>query len=80
MSLSPEQMRKKSEANAESLKHARSATADGAMRRENTAPVQSGAIDAAGRRVKAATDKENADIGKPDESPNASIRFGDKIS
>ena len=78
MSMSPEQMRKKSLAMDESERHARYAQADGSMRRENTSPAQSMAIEAEGRRVKAATDKETASIGPQDQSPNASIRFGDK--
>lgn len=76
MSLSPEQQRKKSEAEAESLKHARYAQADGSFK---AYPQQqysvSPAIEAEGRRVKAATDKESRDIGPQDRSPNASIRF-----
>lgn len=75
MSLSPEQMRKKSLAMAESERHARYAQADGSMRHENTQPAPSREIEAAGRRVKAATDKENASIGPYDPSPNATIRF-----
>lgn len=73
--MSPEQQRKKSEAEAESLKHARYAQADGSMKSENTSPQNSQAIEAAGRRVDAATAKERATIGPQDKSPNASIRF-----
>lgn len=79
MSMSPEQMRKKSLAEDESLKHARYAQADGSMRKPNTAPAPSAAIEAAGRRVNAATAKEDASIGAPDRSPNASIRFQELI-
>lgn len=73
--MSPEQMRKKSIAEAESLRHARYAQADGSMKKMNTSPRESSAINAAGRRVNAATAKEDADIGPYDRSPNASIRF-----
>ena len=75
MSLSPEQMRKKSLAMDESYRHARYAQADGSMKKSNTQPAQSNAIEAAGRRVNAATAKEDASIGPQDPSPNASIRF-----
>lgn len=75
MSLSPEQMRKKSLAMDESYRHARYAQADGSMKQENTEPPTSPAIKAAGRRVDAATAKEDKDIGWQDPSPNASIRF-----
>lgn len=75
MSLSPEQMRKKSLAMDESERHARYAQADGSMRKMNTEPAQSSAINAAGRRVNAATAKETKDMGPQDPSPNASIRF-----
>jgi len=78
MAMSPEQMRKNSIAQAESLRHARYAQADGSMKKMNTEPAQSSAIKAAGRRVNAATAKETASIGPQDQSPNASIRFGDK--
>jgi hypothetical protein len=78
MSLSPEQMRKQSIAQAESLRHARYAQADGSMKKMNTEPVNSTAIHAEVARVNAATDKETASIGPQDQSPNASIRFGDK--
>lgn len=73
--MSPEQMRKKSIAQAESQRHARYAQADGSMKSMNTAPMQSPAITAAGNRVNAATAKEEASIGPFDPSPNASIRF-----
>lgn len=75
MSISPEQMRKKSMAQDESERHARYAQADGSMKRQNTEPAPSRAIEASERRVKAATDKETASIGPQDPSPNASIRF-----
>ena len=78
MTMSPEQMRKKSLAQDESERHARYAAADGSMRKMNTQPPQSAAINASVARVNAATAKEDASIGKPDQSPNASIRFGDK--
>jgi hypothetical protein len=73
--MSPEQMRKKSLAMAESYRHARYAQADGSMRQENTEPANSPRIAAEGRRVNAATAKEDKDIGWQDPSPNASIRF-----
>lgn len=75
MTMNAEQMRKKSIAQADALRHARYAQADGSMKQMNTEPPQSPAIEAAGRRVKAATDKETASIGPQDPSPNASIRF-----
>lgn len=75
MSLSPEQMRKKSMAMDEAQRHARYAQADGSMKSMNTEPGMSPAIEAAGRRVNAATAKEDASIGPSDPSPNASIRF-----
>jgi len=78
MTMSPEQMRKNSLAQEESLRHARYAQADGSMKKMNTQPAQSEAINASIRRVNAATDKETASIGPQDQSPNASIRFGDK--
>ena len=78
MTISPGQMRQRSIAQAEALKHKRYAQADGSMKHENTEPPQSAPIAAAGRRVNAATAKEDASIGKFDQSPNASIRFGDK--
>jgi hypothetical protein len=65
--MSPEQMRKKSEAMAESQRHARYAQADGSMASGNTG--NSEAIAAAGHRVNAATAKEDATIG----GQNASI-------
>jgi hypothetical protein len=68
-------MRKKSLAEAESLRHARYAQADGSMKMAPEVPPNSGAIEAAGRRVNAATAKEDADIGKPDRSPNVDVRF-----
>ena len=75
MTMSPEQMRKKSLAEDEALKHARYAQADGSMKKMNTQPAPSAAIEAAGRRVNAATAKEDDSIGAQDPSPNASIRF-----
>ena len=75
MTMSPEQMRKKSLAMDESERHARYAQADGSMKNPNSEPVNSPAIHAAVARVNAATAKETADIGAQDPSPNASIRF-----
>jgi hypothetical protein len=75
MTMNAEQMRKKSMAQEESLRHARYAQADGSMKKMNTEPVNSGAIHASVARVNAATDKETASIGAQDPSPNASIRF-----
>lgn len=75
MTMSPEQMRKKSLAEEEALRHARYAQADGSMKKGNTSPPQSRAIEAAGRRVDAATEKEDKDIGPVDRSPNVDIRF-----
>lgn len=79
MAMSPEQMRQKSLAQDTAEKHARYAQADGSMKsaRDNGYYV-SPAIEAQGRRVNAATAKEDASIGMPDPSPNANIRFGDK--
>lgn len=65
--MSPEQMRKKSEAQAEALRHARYAQADGGMNMGAHAPSEP--IEAARKRVNAATAKEDADIG----GRNASI-------
>lgn len=75
MAMSPEQMRQKSLAQDTAERHARYAQADGSMKKMNTEPAQSPAIEAAGRRVNAATAKEDASIGPQDPSPNASIRF-----
>lgn len=75
MSLSPEQMRKKSLAEDEALRHQRYAQADGSMKKGNSEPMNSPAIHAAVARVNAATAKEDASIGAQDPSPNASIRF-----
>ena len=61
--MSPEQMRKKSLAQDEAHRHAQYARADGSMREPQQVPPNSAAIAAAGRRVDAATAKENADIG-----------------
>lgn len=63
MTMSPEQMRKNSLAQTEALRHARYAQADGSMKKMNTEPAMSPAIEAAGRRVNAATAKEDKDIG-----------------
>jgi len=70
MPMSPEQMRKNSIAQAESLRHARYAQADGGMKNPNTEPPNSPAIHAAVARVSKATAKENADIGGENASPN----------
>ena len=78
MAMSPEQMRKKSIAQDEAERNSRYAQADGSMKKMNTQPAPSKPIEAEARRVKAATDKETASIGPQDQSPNASIRFGDK--
>jgi hypothetical protein len=61
--ITPEQQRKMSLAQDESLRHARYAQADGSMKKGNESPPQSSAIEAAGRRVNAATAKEDASIG-----------------
>lgn len=71
MAISPEQMRKKSMAQEESLRHARYAQADGSMKKYpqqqyNVSP----AIKAAGRRVEDATAKEDKSIGGENASPN----------
>lgn len=68
--MSPEQMRKKAMAEAESLRHQRYAQADGGMREMNTEPVNSPAIHAAVARVDAATAKEKASIGMQDNNFN----------
>lgn len=73
--MSPEQMRKKSLAQDEAERNARYAQADGSMKQMNTEPPTSPRIKAEARRVDAATAKEDADIGRQDPSPNASIRF-----
>lgn len=70
MSLSPEQMRKKSIAEADALRHQRYAQADGSMKQGNSEPVNSTAIHAEVSRVNAATAKEDADIGGQNASPN----------
>lgn len=75
MAMSPEQMRKNSIAQAEALRHARYAQADGSMKKMNTEPEASKEIAFQGRRVNKATAKEDADMGPQDPSPNASIRF-----
>lgn len=66
--MSPEQMRKKSEAMEEAQRHARYAQADGSMKSGNTG--NSAAIAKAGREVNAATAKEDKDIGGKNASPN----------
>lgn len=76
MTISPEQMRKKAMAEAESLRHQRYAQADGSMKKGNSEPLNSPAIHAAVARVDAATSKERDTIGPSDPSPNADIRFG----
>jgi hypothetical protein len=76
MTVNAEQMRKREAAQTEAERHARYAQADGSMKQMNTQPPQSPAIEAAGRRVNAATAKEDASIGAQDPSPNVSIRFG----
>lgn len=76
MTMNAAQMRKKALAQDEAERHARYAQADGSMKKMNTAPAQSAAIEGAGKRVRAATAKEDASIGAKDPSPNASIRFG----
>lgn len=74
--MSPEQMRKKSLAQDEAERHARYAQADGSMKAAHAEPYHvSPAIQAAGKRVNAATAKEEASMGAKDPSPNASIRF-----
>ena len=70
MSMSPEQQRKKSMAEADSLRHQRYAQADGSMKESNSEPMNSPAIHAAVSRVSAATAKEDADIGGENASPN----------
>lgn len=70
MTMNSEQMRKKSMAQQESLRHARYAQADGGMKNPNTEPVNSAAIHASVARVNAATAKEDADIGGQNASPN----------
>jgi hypothetical protein len=67
--MSPEQMRKKEAAQQEAERHARYAQADGSMKSPEKNPPNSAAIAAAGRRVNAATAKEDATIG----GKNASI-------
>lgn len=70
MSMTPEQMRKKSLAMDEAQKHARYAQADGSMRPSQRGPSESPAIEASERRVNAATAKEDATIGGENASPN----------
>lgn len=67
---SPEQMRKKQAAMAESLRHKRYSQADGERSAEREVPEPSRAIAAAGKRVEAATRKEQMTIGRPDPRPN----------
>ena len=76
MTMTPEQMRKKSLAQDEAERHARYSQADGSMKQMNTSPPTSPAIKASEARVRAATAKEDASIGAQDPSPNATIRFG----
>ncbi len=76
MTMNAEQMRKKEAAQQEAERHARYAQADGSMKKMNTRPAPSAAIQASERRVRAATAKEDKSIGPQDPSPNASIRFG----
>jgi len=77
--MSPDQMRQKSLAQDTAERHARYAQADGSMKSASEKPYYvSPAIEAAGRRVNAATAKEDASIGAPDPSPNADVRFGDR--
>jgi hypothetical protein len=70
MSLSPEQQRKKAMAMEESLRHQRYSQVD----RERSAPMESppnsAAIEKAGKRVMSAMEKEEADIGGKNASPN----------
>jgi hypothetical protein len=68
--MSPEQMRKKDAARTESLRHARYSQADGERSQPRQEPEASKAIEAAGRRVNAATRKEEETIGRPDPRPN----------
>lgn len=72
MTMNAEHLRQKAKAQTEAQRHARYAAVD-AMR-ENTEPATSSAIKAAGKRVEAATAKEDKDLGPIDPSPNASIR------
>jgi len=76
MTISPEQMRQKQAAMAESQRQARYSQADHERSHDAfSEPAASKPIEAAGKRVKAATDKENASIGTPDRSPNNNVRF-----
>lgn len=68
--MSPEQMRKKSLAQDEAERHHKYSAVDGERREMNTQPMASMAIKAAGREVKAATMKEDRDIGGQNASPN----------
>lgn len=70
MTVNSEQMRKKAEAEAESLRHQRYAQADGSMKKSNSEPMNSNAIHAALTRVKEATAKEEATIGGENASVN----------
>lgn len=71
MTMSPDQMRQKSKAMAESERHARYAQADGSMKSAHSQPYYvSPAIEASERRVNAATAKEDASIGGENASPN----------
>lgn len=68
--MSPEQMRKKAAAREESLRHERYSQADGERNAPRDVPEPSKAIEREGRRVNAATRKEEESIGKPDPRPN----------
>jgi hypothetical protein len=68
--ISPEQQRKKSLAEDESLRHQRYAQADGSFKDGHSEPMNSPAIHAAVARVNAATAKEDASIGGENASPN----------
>ena len=73
--MTPEQMRKKSLAQDDALRHARYAQADGSMKKGNMDPLNSGPIAAEMQKIKRLTNDERAEIGPQDSSPNASIRF-----
>lgn len=70
MTASPEQMRKMSLAQDEAERHARYAQADGSMKQTNGPYNVSPAIQAAGKRVDAATAKEKADVSDDNASIN----------
>lgn len=76
MSMTPSQMRQKSIAQADALRHHRYGQVDRERTRDaHSEPPTSPEITAAGKRVNRATAKEDKDIGPFDRSPNASIRF-----